>query len=140
MFTFSCDEKDDSTQKKEIIEEPKEAEKEVPESMDCEEPVMENKNDSPKTAEIEETPVPTTVIEDKPKASEQASAKSNENGENQNIPENFMVMQINKETNGTNKEEEESKEPKENICATNGNEESQCSVDEPNTEIQNCYW
>lgn len=54
-----------------------------------------------------------------------------------NLPENFQVFQNNKEM-GDKSDKGELKEN--HPCTTTGNDESQCSVDEPSSEVQTCYW
>lgn len=122
------------------------------EKMDVDEgPALENKD--PPRAEENPAAIPSASEEDKASKepdSSASSAKDNskskvtENKENSNsggkkdksIPENFMVMQNNKESNG---KEEVKVSKKANAPATNGNEESQCSNEEQSAEINNCY-
>ena len=113
--------------------------------MDCDEgPSVENnsKNELHKDDENADAgAVSTSDSVDQSKESEEAKSHSNGN-DSKDIknPENFLVFQNNKEQKSKTTKEDSKKSKQNNSVAVNGNEESQCSVYEPSTEIQNCYW
>ncbi|GFX24063.1 hypothetical protein TNCV_2435561 [Trichonephila clavipes] len=110
---------------------------EMEEKMDVDEN-PENNNKS--VSEVVKTSDNGQVIaEEKSKAPSPASRNGTNltDSENKAIPENFQVMQNNKETKSTGQEEPNKK--KTDFTESNGNEESQCSVDEQSQDPQNCY-
>lgn len=138
LKTFSGIEKEEQNpEKTDQQQESKIDKEETAKKVDCsEEPNL----DSMDTSKPEESKTVASApeTEDKPKESEQANVNSSDSNTNKNIPENYMLFQNNKEFKDKNNQE--CKVSKGNRSATNGNDESQCSVDEPSAEAQNCYW
>ncbi|KFM68950.1 Set1/Ash2 histone methyltransferase complex subunit ASH2, partial [Stegodyphus mimosarum] len=106
-------------------------ENENEEKMDCEEQTESGNYENNLKGDISSQNVQES------KEQSQSNANETPSDVTKNAPENFQIMQNNKESRIP--KQKERKELKEDHIRSNGNEESQCSVDEPSSDTQNCY-
>ncbi|GIX91150.1 hypothetical protein CEXT_190151 [Caerostris extrusa] len=110
---------------------------EIEEKMDCD-PGPDLGTNTNQTESAQEPNIEQLSLNDTSKISPPSQNGINHTESNDKvIPENFQVMQVNKDT--SNNSQKEISKKKTDFSETNGNEESQCFVDEQSQDPQNCY-